>query len=375
MAGEGWKCRRRMLAGYGNNITGAKAYPLTQFHEKENRASKYIGYAKAGMVFHMLRGELGDAHFFAGLKRFVAENRFRVASWKDVERAFAPQGGHSLSRFFAQWLQRADMPVLGLTGVHADTVPQGYQLEFTLQQSAQPYDLHVPVHIYFADGSSVRQTVHLDATSLSLRLTFAVRPVEVVVDEDFELFRTLAEAEYPPTIERLLTREKIGIVSGAEKAGIYAPLVESLSGLQSRVMARQIDDTPSRFAEARSAGGRNLQQPAHRTWQALNPAALADESDTRPDSIIVLGSDNPAVARLFPEKVLPPADFVLTVAPHPREPRRLVAWVQADSEDAVRAAVGLLPDLWCLSTVAMSEGKVIVREEADVPRGIRAKVL
>ena len=101
------------------------------------------------MVFHMLRGELGDAHFLAGLKRFVAENRFRVASWKDVERAFAPQGGRVLSGFFEQWLQRADMPVLALSGVHASIVPQGYRLELTLQQqSAQPYDLHVPVHIY-----------------------------------------------------------------------------------------------------------------------------------------------------------------------------------------------------------------------------------
>ncbi|MDD5391246.1 MAG: M1 family aminopeptidase [Gallionellaceae bacterium] len=369
-AGEGWKCRRRMLAGYGNNIPRGKGYPLAKFEEKGDRASKYIGYAKAAMVFHMLRRELGEAHFFAGLKRFVAGNRFRVASWQDVERAFAPEDGRPLARFFAQWLHRADTPALGLSGVHASAAPQGYQLEFTLRQSAPPYDLHVPVNIRFADGSSTRRTIWLDKAALTVRQGFAVRPVEVVVDEDFELFRALAEAEYPPTIERLLTREKIGIVAGEQGVGRYAPLVESLAGLQGRVMAMQLGDAASRFA-----GGRGRRQPARRPWQALNPSALAEESAVRPDSIVVLGRDNPVAARLFPEGSLPQADFALRVAPHPRDPRRLVALVHADSEEAARAAAGALPNLWCLTLVAMQAGRVTVREEADTPRGIRAKVL
>jgi hypothetical protein len=369
-AGEGWKCRRRMLAGYGNNIPRGKAYPLVKFEEKEDRASKFIGYAKAAMVFHMLRLELGDARFFAGLKRFVAANRFRVASWKDVERAFAPEDGRPLARFFAQWLHRADMPALRLSGVRAAAVPEGFRLEFTLGQSTLPYHLNVPINIRFADGSSVRQTIQLDKAALTVRKIFAVQPMEVVVDEDFEVFRALAEAEYPPTIERLLTREKIGIVADAEGAGRYAPLMESLAGLQGRVMAMQLGDTASRFA-----GGRGRQQPSRRPWHALNPAALADESAARPDSIVVLGRDNPAVARLFSGVVLPQADFALSVVPHPHDPRRLAALVHATSEEAVRAAVEALPNLWCLTTVAMREGRMIVREEAEMPRGIRAHEL
>lgn len=277
MASESWKCRRRMLAGYGNNIFDNKGYPLERFQEREDRASKYIGYAKAGMVFHMLRRELGDARFFAGLKRFATQNRFRVASWKDVERAFASKNGPSLAPFFAQWLHRADAPVLALSGVHASHVSQGYRLEFTLSQSTPPYDLPVPVNIHFPDGYSVQQTIHLDGASLTVRRNFAKRPTEVVVDEDFELFRALSEPEYPPTIERLLTRKKIGIVSGVQGAGLYAPLVESLAGLQSRVMAMQLDDTASHFA-----GARGRQQPSSHPWQALNPAALADESASPP---------------------------------------------------------------------------------------------
>lgn len=117
--------------------------------------------------------------------------------------------------------------------------------------------------------------------------------------------------------------------AGAEEAGIYGPPVESLAGLQGRMMALQVDDTTLRFA----------------------------------------------AAKLFPGMVLPPADFAFTVAPHPHAPRRLVAWVQAGSEGAVRAAVELLPDLWCLTRVAMKGGRVILREEADMPRGIRAHAL
>ena len=369
-SGEGWKCRRRMLAGYGNNIFDNKGYPLERFQEREDRASKYIGYAKAGMVFHMLRRELGDARFFAGLKRFATQNRFRIASWKDLERAFASKNAPSLAPFFAQWLHRADAPVLALSSVHASPVSQGYRLEFTLSQSTPPYDLSVPVNIRFADGSSARQTIHLDGTSLTVRRTLAKQPAEVVVDEDFELFRALYEPEYPPTIERLLTRKKIGIVFGAQGAELYTPLVESLAGLQVQVMANQLGDTAFRF------GGRGgQQQPARRLWQALNFAALADESVSPPDSIIVLGNNNPAAARLFSQKEFPQADFALSVALHPHNPGRLVALAHASSEAAVRAAVQALPDLWCLTSVAMKAGRVIVRQEGDAQRGVRAQVL
>lgn len=369
-AGEGWQCRRRMLAGYGNNVPRSMAYPLTKFEETEDRASKFIGYAKAGMVFHMLRQEIGDVRFFAGLKRFVSTNRFRVASWKDVQRAFEAESGRPLARFFAQWLHRTDTPVLTLSGVRAVAASGGYMLEFTLLQSTPPYRLSVPVSIHFADGSSVRQTIRLDAAALTVRKTFAVRPVEVVVDENFEIFRALAESEYPLTIERLLTRAKIGIVTGAEGTGLYAPLMESLVGLQERVMAMQLGDMASS-----TSGEQRRQQHLRRPWQALNAAAQADPSATQPDSIVVLGRNNPVATRLFPGMVLPQADFVLTVAPHPRDPRRLIALVHAASEEAVQAAVDILPNLWCLTTVAMKDGRVIMRGEADTPRGIRAHVL
>ena len=72
---------------------------------------------------------------------------------------------------------------------------------------------------------------------------------------------------------------------------------------------------------------------------------------------------------------MPQADFALSVAPHPYDPSRLVALVHAASEEAVRAAVQALPNLWCLTAVAMREGRVIVRGEAEMPRGIRAHEL
>ena len=373
-AGRGWECRRRILAGYGNNIPASKAYPLADFFEKEDRASKYIGYGKSAMVFHMLRRELGDARFFAGLKRFVAQHRFRVASWHDIRTSFEAAAGRPLDKFFAQWVWRAEAPKLVITDFATRQTATGAVVEITLAQETlgtPAFRMRLPVTWRFADGRRVSETVTLNGPRTVLRRSFAASPIEIVLDEEFDVFRTLQDAEYPPTIERLLTRERIRYVTDKTLPSYYQPVIARLAALDRQVMGMSVDDTGSR--SGRSTRERRAGAAGARSWQAIDAAGAdaATISGMQADSVLVLDRSNPMLARLFP--VPPPAagDFEVTVAPHPRDARRLVGLIHADSEAAVSAALDAMPNLWCVSRVVLKQGRVVEKTVAEAPRGIR----
>ncbi|WP_029214931.1 M1 family metallopeptidase [Kallotenue papyrolyticum] len=63
-------------------------------------------YGRGAQFLHTLRGELGDAAFFDGLRAYVATQRYAIASSADVERALAQRSGRDLRELFRQWLGR-----------------------------------------------------------------------------------------------------------------------------------------------------------------------------------------------------------------------------------------------------------------------------
>lgn len=382
-AGRGWECRRRILAGYANNIPADKATPLVEFIDRDdNHAAKFVGYGKSAMVFHMLRQELGDARFFAGLRRFVAEHRFRVTSWNDIRKSFEATAGRPLDWFFAEWVWRAEAPKLDIASIEARKLSGGggVYVEAVITQGAagegQPaFRLHLPLVWRFADGRSVRETVEVSAERTVLRRSFAETPVEIALDEDFDVFRILQDAEYPPTIERLLTRERILYVTYDNLPSYYQPIMEHLAQLDRRVMAMSVEDMgpPSgRSMRARPF----VEGGSARRWQAVN-ALEADApaaSGMRADSVLVLDRANPMLTRLIPAPPPAAGDFEVTVAPHPRDARRLVGLVHAESEEAVTAALEAMPNLWCFSRVVLKQGRVIEKSVADTPRGITRQI-
>ncbi len=377
-AGRGWECRRRMLAGYGNNIPVGKEYPLAAFEEKEDRASKYIGYGKSAMVFHMLRRDLGDARFFAGLKRFVAQHSFRVASWHDIRRSFEAAAGRPLDAFFAQWVWRAEAPKLDIAAVAIRQTATGVAAELTLTQETHgtpAFRLRLPVTWRFADGRRVSETVTINGARTVLRRSFAERPVEIALDEEFDVFRTLQDTEYPPTIERLLTRERIVYVTDKTLPSYYQPVIERLAALDRQVMGMRVDDMGARSGQ--SARKHLAGAASTRSWQGIDAAGAgaATTFGMQADSVLVLDRANPMLARLFPEPPPAAGDFEVTVAPHPRDAQRLVGLIHAESEAAVTAALDAMPNLWCVSRLVLKQGRVVEKTVAETPRGIRRMLL
>ncbi len=67
-------------------------------------------YQKGGLVLHMLRRELGDAAFWAGVHEYLKRNAEGIVETTDLKRALEKVSGHALDQFFDQWVFQAGHP-------------------------------------------------------------------------------------------------------------------------------------------------------------------------------------------------------------------------------------------------------------------------
>ncbi len=69
-------------------------------------------YKKGSWVLHMLRHQLGEPAFRRGIKTYLERYRTREVITADLERTLEEVTGHSLERFFQQWVHSGGHPAL-----------------------------------------------------------------------------------------------------------------------------------------------------------------------------------------------------------------------------------------------------------------------
>jgi len=199
-------------------VASDEDYPLARFTARTHGASQIVGYNKAAMLFFMLRDAIGETAFDAGLRRFWREQRFRVASWAQLQSAFEHASGKPLAAFFAQWLERAGAPRLRIANARSEEAEGGWRLSVTLDQGVPPYALSVPLAIRTAQGELTRrmQMSHERDTAV---FDLAAHPLAVVLDPDLRIMRRLAPAEAPPILrEAMLAASPTQLTPGADGA-------------------------------------------------------------------------------------------------------------------------------------------------------------
>ena len=69
-------------------------------------------YNKGGRILHMLRKYIGDEAFFASLKLYLTQNKFKAAEFHHLRQAFEEVTGEDLNWFFDQWFLGSGHPIL-----------------------------------------------------------------------------------------------------------------------------------------------------------------------------------------------------------------------------------------------------------------------
>ena len=246
-AGKALEMRLGWLRNYAA-LPADRDAPVTSFTSKRHDAGQVIGYDKVAFIFHMLRNELGEAVFTDGLRLFWQRQRFRVAGWPALRRAFEEVAGRNLAWFFDQWLRRTGAPRLNLGDVRMREDGNAFQVTLTIRQDSPAYKLAIPVAID-TDAGQERRRIVLDAMETTATLNLNARPSAVRIDPEHDLFRRLLPGEAPPILRDVTLAADALTVIAADEAGAVRV---------ARQLAARLLDTPCSWAPTipRSWSGR-----------------------------------------------------------------------------------------------------------------------
>ena len=150
--------------------------------EDLNRVSGPMIYQKGAWTLHMLREMMGKESYNHGVRTYYAEFKDGNAITPDFRRHLEEASGLDLGQFFKQWLYQGGVP--SLEG--AWTLKNG-ELVIEIEQTQEKYDfdLSVEFEIRFADGSSERISLEVNADHAA-RVTRSIdqEVLDVVVDPD-----------------------------------------------------------------------------------------------------------------------------------------------------------------------------------------------
>ena len=213
--GQGAEHRLQSLQKYADYALKERDFALSNFRGRYSPASEAVGYGKSMMLFHMLRLELGDALFIAGLRDFYAKNLFKRASFEDLRVSFQKVSKKDLKGFFQQWVNQVGAPAISLINPTVNQLDKSFELEFTLSQTqaGEAFNLSIPIAITTKESTkSLQQNLLMDKKSRSFKIELDSRPLRLDIDPEFDLFRALDVEEIPPAFTKVFGSQKMTVI-------------------------------------------------------------------------------------------------------------------------------------------------------------------
>ncbi len=227
--GAGEEYRRSTLQKFTNFVNESNDFPLTQFLSRHDGPSEAIGYGKSLMVWQMLRRKLGDDTFIAGMKLFYENNIYKTASYNDIRLSMEEVSGMDLTDFFNQWLNRTGAPEIAIKDINIGKYNQKYRVKITLQQlqNSDAFDIDIPIGIATEKGVEF-YVFNMDTKEQSFQISLQNKPLKLVVDPQYDVFRILNPAEVPPTLSHIWASDNNVIIlpSEAKQKDMYQQFAE-----------------------------------------------------------------------------------------------------------------------------------------------------
>ncbi|MBY5956523.1 M1 family metallopeptidase [Membranicola marinus] len=143
---------------YSSQTSGIHPLIYFSYKDKEDMFDAHA-YNKGGLVLHMLRHEVGDKAFFAGLKYYLERNEYSAVEAHDLRLAMEHVTGRDLNWFFNQWYFEAGHPELDIEYTYDST---SQSLDILVKQTQDPqssipiFQIPATFHIH-TPGDTVQQ--------------------------------------------------------------------------------------------------------------------------------------------------------------------------------------------------------------------------
>jgi len=143
-------------------------------------------YEKGGLVLHLLRMELGDTLFWAGIKLYLTRHARGIVETRDLMRALEDASGRSLGRFFEQWVFQPGHPEIevGVAWDKGALTLSVKQTHATTDGVASVFELPLEVEVHHAKASRLHmlKLAETGARAEVFTVPCAERPSFVVID-------------------------------------------------------------------------------------------------------------------------------------------------------------------------------------------------
>ena len=194
-------------------------------------------YAKGGRVLHMLRKYLGDDAFFAGLNKYLVDNKYNSVEIHNVRLAMEAVSGEDLNWFFNQWFLSS-----GHANIDIYTEYMEYEKQLVINITQYQDTLTTPIYVLpldvdiYMNGKVERKRIIVDKQMQAFTFNYDTKPDLVNVDAEKMLLGVKTEnkslEEYifqyknaPLFLDR---KEAIEVVSQYQyESPAYRQLVES----------------------------------------------------------------------------------------------------------------------------------------------------
>lgn len=139
-------------------------------------------YRKGSWTLHMLRGVVGDAAFWAGIREYYRRHLNANATTADFRRAMEEASGQELGWFFDQWLARGGMLKLRAAWAY-DAAARLVRLDLEQTQPGPPYRMPIEVAVG-VEGEAEPRVERLDLRERRQRFEVPLdhEPRSVVLD-------------------------------------------------------------------------------------------------------------------------------------------------------------------------------------------------
>ncbi|MFY0630949.1 MAG: M1 family metallopeptidase [Flavobacteriaceae bacterium] len=157
---------------------GAPDKSLVRFHyvDKEDMFDA-VSYNKGGAILHMLRKYLGDEAFFAGLKKYLTDYKYKAAEVHQLRLTLEEVSGKDLNWFFNQWYFNPGHPKIEVSYDY-NTLEKTVTVNL-VQIQANEFKFPIAIDI-FENGSKIRHNVFVEGRDASFKFSFSSKSPNLI---------------------------------------------------------------------------------------------------------------------------------------------------------------------------------------------------
>lgn len=191
--------------------------------------SSRLSYKKAAYVLHMLRGQIGDEDFFAGIKNYLNDDRVAngFGTTDYLRENFELAADTTLTEYFSDWIMGEGHPIFDINCNYSSN-----SLSVSINQTPSTpdgplFDMKVPISLYY---KGEEQIIWVPNTKASETLEFSLDqiPDSVVINKDRWIL-----GEFNNTVSSVpfIQNEELKVYFNSIRKTIYAEIPHETEGI------------------------------------------------------------------------------------------------------------------------------------------------